>query len=219
MRLNPDRTGTWSATAVGLGEGLVQVEVHRVEAHQSGRGDAEDGVEVGAVVVHLTASLVNDFTGCLDVGFKQTQRVGVGDHHRRRGFVSDRSEGVEVHATVGQAWNFDDFETSHGGAGGVGAVRRIGDDDLGSLVFTTVSEVLLNASDGRELALGACHRLQGDLVHAGAHFEHVLHLVEDGQQPLEVVFWLVRVDICNAGELSDDSLTRGLCFMVQEPNG
>ena len=166
---------------MGLGEGLVQVEVHRVKAHQPGRSDAENGVEIGTVVVHLTAGLMDDFTGCLDIGFKQAQGVGVGDHHRRRGFVSDRSEGVKVHATVGQAGNLDDLETCHGSAGGVGAVCRIGDDDLGSLVFASMSEILLNATNGRELALCARHRLQGDLVHARTNFEHVLHLVEDGQ--------------------------------------
>ena len=62
MRLDTNGARTRSTTAVGLGEGLVQVEVHRVKAHQPGRSDAENGVEIGTVVVHLTAGLMDDFT-------------------------------------------------------------------------------------------------------------------------------------------------------------
>ena len=100
------------ASAVGLREGLVQVEVHRIKAHQARRCDAEDGVEVGTVVIHLTACIVNNFAGCLDVGFEQPERVGVGDHHRSRGFIGDSSEGIEVHPTVGEGWGFRRFRNS-----------------------------------------------------------------------------------------------------------
>ena len=192
------------ASAVGLGEGLVQVEVHRVKAHQARRCDAEDGVEVGTVVIHLTACIVDNFAGCLDIRLEQTERVGVGDHHRRRGFVGDSSEGVEVHPTVGEAGDFDNFETGHGSTGRVGAVGGIRDNDLRSLVFATVPEVFLNASNGGELTLCTSDGLERDLVHTSAHLKHVLHLVEDGEQPLQVVFGLMRVDVSNARELGDD---------------
>src|SRR6202042_3828290 len=42
-----DRTGAGAAAAVRLGEGLVQVEVHDVEAHVPRTGDAHHRVEVG----------------------------------------------------------------------------------------------------------------------------------------------------------------------------
>ena len=63
MRLHPNRTAARSATAMWLTEGLVQIVVYRVETHTTGVGLAEDGVEVGAVVVHLTACRV-DYLGC-----------------------------------------------------------------------------------------------------------------------------------------------------------
>ena len=88
--LDADGAGARAATTVRLGEGLVEVEVDRVKTHQTGRGDAENSVEIGAIVVHLTARLVNNLTGSLDVGLKQTQGVGIGDHHRRHGWFRNR---------------------------------------------------------------------------------------------------------------------------------
>ncbi len=79
-----DRAGARTAAAVRRREGLVQVEVHDVDAEVAGAGDAEDGVEVGAVVVDQAASLVDDLHDLLDVLVPQAERVRVGDHQSRR---------------------------------------------------------------------------------------------------------------------------------------
>ena len=189
---------------MGLREGLVEVEVNGIKAHQSGRGDAEDGVEVRTVIIHLAAGHVDDFTGCFDVSFKQTQGVGVGDHHRRRGFIRHRCKRIQIHSAVLETGDFNNLETGHGGAGWVRAVSRIGNDDLGSLVFSTQTEVLLNATNGRKFALGTCHGLEGDLVHACTDLEHVLHLIENREQALQVMLGLVWVNVRNTRELGND---------------
>ena len=110
-----NRTRPWTTTAVRLGERLVQVEVNGIETHQARRSDAENGVEVRTVVVHLPAGLVDDGAGRRDVGLEQTEGVGVGDHHRCRGFIGDGSQGVQVNTTVFSAWNFNDFKAGHSG--------------------------------------------------------------------------------------------------------
>ena len=89
----------------------MQIEVNGVKAHQAGRSDAENGVEVCTVVVHLSACVVNDLACGLDVRFKETQRVGVGDHHGCGGFVRHGGERIQIHSSVGQTWNFHDFKT------------------------------------------------------------------------------------------------------------
>ena len=57
------------------GEGLVQVEVHDVDAEVAGPGDAEDGVEVRAVVVDQPARLVDGRDDLLDVLVPQPEGV------------------------------------------------------------------------------------------------------------------------------------------------
>ena len=82
-----------------------------------------------------------------------------------------------------------------------------------------MAEIFLDAADGGEFTLSASHGLKGDLVHAGTDLEHVLHLVEDGKQTLQLVFGLVGVNVGNTGSWAITSLTLGLCFMVHEPRG
>jgi murein tripeptide amidase MpaA len=77
-----DRACPRPAAAVWGREGLVQVEVHDVDAEVAGTDDAEDGVEVGAVVVDQPAGIVDDLDDLLDVLVPQAERVRVGDHQR-----------------------------------------------------------------------------------------------------------------------------------------
>ena len=69
------RPGTRASPAVGGGEGLVQVHVDDVEAHVAGSHHAEDGVEIGAVVVQEPADLVHGGGDGGDVLLEQSQGV------------------------------------------------------------------------------------------------------------------------------------------------
>ena len=60
MRAHGDRADAGPAAAVGDAERLVQVEVADVGAEVAGLGEADEGVEVGAVDVHLAAGVVDD---------------------------------------------------------------------------------------------------------------------------------------------------------------
>ena len=83
-----------------LREGFVEVKVDSIEAHQAGRGNAQDGVKVGTVVVHLATCVVNDLTRFLDVCLKEPESVGIGYHHGSGGFVGYGSKRRQVHSTV-----------------------------------------------------------------------------------------------------------------------
>ena len=56
---NADRAGTGPAAAVRRAKGLVQVEVHHVEAQLGRLRDAHDGVQVGAIAVDQSTGLVH----------------------------------------------------------------------------------------------------------------------------------------------------------------
>ncbi len=122
MGFHADWARARAAATMGLREGLVQIKVDCIKAHQTRRGDAQNGVEIRSIVVHLTTRIVNDFAGRFDVGLKESERVWVGDHHGRRGFIGDRRQSVKIHSAIGKARNFNDFKTGHGGAGWVGSV-------------------------------------------------------------------------------------------------
>ena len=64
-------------------EGLVQVDVHGVDAEIAGPHLADDGVEVGAVAVEIGAGGVHGVGDLDHVALEQAAGVGVGQHDRR----------------------------------------------------------------------------------------------------------------------------------------
>ena len=82
MRLHRARADARAAAAVRDAEGLVQVEVRDVRAPLAGLGDADQGVHVGAVGVHLAAVRVDDLADLDDVFLEHAVRGRVGDHQR-----------------------------------------------------------------------------------------------------------------------------------------
>ena len=78
------RTRARSAAAVRGGEGLVQVEVHHVDAQVAGADDAQQGIQVGAVAIDQPAAIVDDLDDLLEVFVEQTERVRIGQHQSDR---------------------------------------------------------------------------------------------------------------------------------------
>ena len=117
-----DRTRAGTAAAVRGGEGLVQVEVHDVDAEVAGPGDAEDGVEVGAVVVDQPARLVDGRDDLLDVLVPEAERVRVGDHQPGGVGADRRAQRVEIAVAARIGRDGDHLEAGHHRRGRVGAV-------------------------------------------------------------------------------------------------
>src|SRR5208283_3492843 len=67
--------GAGAAAAVRRGEGLVEVEVHDVDAHQAGPGHAENGVEVRTVAVDEAPRLVHETRDLQEIFIKETESV------------------------------------------------------------------------------------------------------------------------------------------------
>ena len=65
---------------MGLAEGLVEVDVHDVEAEVAGLHLADDGVEVRAVAVHQGAVAVYHLGDLDDVAVEEAEGAGLGDH-------------------------------------------------------------------------------------------------------------------------------------------
>ena len=63
-----------------------------VEAHVAGTRDAEDRVEVRAVVIKESAGVVDFFLDHANLRFERGQRVGIGEHQRGDGVVKRRVE-------------------------------------------------------------------------------------------------------------------------------
>ena len=156
-----------TAAAMRRGEGLVQVHVDAVKAHVAGADDAHNGIEVGPVVVAQAAGLMDQTRDLQDVFVEDAHGVGVGEHQTGGIVPQGRAQAVQVHAAVGAGGDVHHLIAAHGRRGGVGAMGRVGHDDLGALVVAPGIVILLDQQDAGELAVGSGGRLEGHAVHAG----------------------------------------------------
>ena len=178
------RAGARAATAVGRGEGLVQVHVQHVEAHVARPRPAEDGVQIRAVVVEQSAGVVNDVRDLQYPTLEDAAGRGIGEHDAGGARPDDLLERRNVDIAVCAHGNFAHGVAAHGGGRGIGAVGCGRHDDLGSLPFAVRLVASADHGHAGELALGTGHGRERHACHAGDGAEHLLQIVEAGKKAL-----------------------------------
>src|SRR6185312_4204684 len=194
--------GAGAAAAVRGGEGLVQVEVHDVDDEVAGAGLAAEGVYVGAVHVEECALGVEDVGDLVDLGLKDADGGGVGEHEGGGVGVDHAGELGEVHHACRVGLEVGDLITDDRGGRGIRPVGGVGDEDL----FARVAVGLVEGTgeqDAGELAVRAGGGLEGDGVHAGDFDEALREELHDAEAALGEGFGLVGVRVGDAFEAGD----------------
>ena len=62
-------------------EGLVQVDVHHVEAHVAWTTSAQHRVQISAIIVHQAATVVDKFRNLGNTRLEKSEGIGIGHHH------------------------------------------------------------------------------------------------------------------------------------------
>ena len=164
--LHGHRAGAGASTAVRRGEGLVQVEMHHVDAEIAGPRDSHQRVHVGAIHVKHGALGVQNLRRLHDVLFEDAERVGVGHHQRRHVSVRRARQRFQVqHACIG-GFHVLHHVPGNRRSGRIGAVRGIGNQDLAARVAALL-EQRANQQDACQLSLRAGRGLQRHRIHPG----------------------------------------------------
>ena len=197
-----DRADAGSAAAVGDAERLVQVQVADVAAEPAGPGHADQRVEVGAVDVDLAAVLVHDVADLDDPGLEHAVGRRVGDHEGGQPvavLVGLGPEVAEVDVAPVVAGHDHDPHAGHDRGGGVGAVRRGGDQAHVALVVAAAAVVRPDGQQPGQLALRPGVGLERDGVVAGDPGERVLQVSDQLPIALGLVERGERVDVRELG--------------------
>ena len=137
-----------------------------VEAHVPRAALPHDGVKVRTVIVHEPPRVMDDSSYLGDVAVEDPQRVGVGEHKPRGLGANDAREGLKIYAPVLVGWNLDGLESRHDRRRRIGAMGRIGDDDLRpSLQVAPVSVVCSYQEHSQVLSVGSRCWLKARVVH------------------------------------------------------
>ena len=184
------RSATGSATAVRSGERFVQIDVHNVEAQVARAALAQHGVEVGAVVVHESAAVVHQLGNLCYVVFKDTQCVRVRHHHAGNVVAQQWLEVIHIHCAIRPALHHHHFQSANGRTGGVGAVSRVGDDDLGALAVVAAHVVGTHNHEPCEFTVCSGIGIEREFAQSGDFGERPLQVVIDFQRALHCVLLL-----------------------------
>ena len=196
------RTRAGTAAAVRRRKRLVQVQVHHVDAEVAGAHFADQRVHVGAVHVEQRALGVQNVGDLVDLVFEDAERGRVGEHQRRGVFVDLARERFEIDAAVGVRLEVLDLVAADGRGGRVGAVRRVGNENLAAgIALRLVPRA--DQQDAGELAMRAGRGLQRDRVHAGDFEQAALQQVDDFENALRERFGPVGMRLGQALDARD----------------
>ena len=120
-----------------------------------------------------------------NVGVKQAQRVGVGEHQTGGIRSHGGAQGVQIHAAFGIGGHRHHRKTRHDGGSRVGAVGGIRHNNFGAGGVATALMVAADEQQAGVLSVGACGRLQRHAVHAGDLTEHRLGFGQHLEAPLD----------------------------------
>ena len=197
-----DGAGAGATASVRRGEGFVQVEVHHVDAEVAGARLAYERVHVGAVHVEQRAFGVQDVGDAVNLALEDADGGGVGEHERGGVLVHHAGEFREVHHALRVRLEVGHLIAADRGGGGVGAVRRVRDQDLLARVALALV-IRADKQDAGELAVRAGGGLQRDGVHAGDLDEAVLQELHDAEATLRQRLRLIGVRVGDAIERRD----------------
>ena len=215
MRLDRTRADAGAATAMRDAEGLVQVQMRNIRAPLAGPGQADQGVEVGAIGVDLAAMLVHGFADGDDILLE----------HAVRGRISDHQCGETIRILLRLFTNVIDIDVAilvaardhHGHAGhlrrgGIGAVRGFRNQAHIAVTFAARAVIGANGKQAGEFALRTGIRLQADRVVAGDLDQHRFKLVDELLVTKGLIGRCQRMDVGEFGPGHRDHLGGGVEF-------
>ena len=190
----------------------MKVQVNHVKAHITRPHCAHDRVQVRPVIIAQSAALVYDICDLQDIFVKQAHCVGVGQHQARHIGPGCLPQLLNVHAALCVGRNSHHRVACHGRAGRVGAVGRVGDEDLGPFAVLSALVVGLDEEKPGKFTVSPRRGLEGHAVHTGDLAQVFLRQVQHLHASLHRVLSLERMDIGKSGKGGHRLVDPGIVF-------
>ena len=202
-------TAAGTSSAVRGGKRLVQIQVKHIDSHLAGAGITHEGIEIGAVHIDEATLLVDNLGDLLDMGFKDPHGIGVGQHQAGHLLAHLFGQYLDVDSAFLVGWDGDHLISSQNGAGRIGSVGRIGNqDELSRASF--LGKMGADHQDTDQFRLGSSGRLQTHRIHGGQLLEALLKPEENFQAPLAVLFLLKGMGQGDTGDTGDSFVQLGI---------
>ncbi len=169
---------------MGRGEGLVQVDMHAVDAEVAGPDPADDRVEIRAVGIDEAAGRMHVTRDGREVVLEQTAGVRIGDHDAGDIGAEPGAQRREVDPPAGIGRDRIHLEAASRGGRRVGAMRRFRHQHP----LAALAAMLQRRADrhhAAELAMGAGAGRHGDGRHAGPGLQPMGEAVDQLERALD----------------------------------
>jgi len=170
----------------------VQIRVNDVDAHVAGAGDANERVEIRAVAVQIRALAVKDVRHRANLALENAERVRNGDHQRGDILVDCLLQDVQIHRSSAVRLQLANFVAGESGRRWIGAVRRIGDQNVFARV-AALRQRFVNHQNAGELTVRAGHRLQRHPRHSQDRLQRLLEVPQQLEISLHLMIGLQRM--------------------------
>ncbi len=120
-----DRSRPRSAAAMRSREGLVEIDMHRVDAEIAGSRLAHDRVEIRPIAIKIGPGLMHQSGDFDDILLEQPTGVGIGQHDRSDVRPEPLLDGGRIEGAIGARRNRAHLEASARRRGRIGAMRRL----------------------------------------------------------------------------------------------
>ena len=127
---------------------------------------AHQRIHVGAIHIKQRALGVQNVGDLVNLVLENSQRRRIRQHQRRRVFINLPRQRFEIDAAIGIRLQVLHLVAADGRRRGVGAMRRVGNQDLAARIALRLMPRAHQQNAG-ELAMRARCRLQRNRVHAG----------------------------------------------------
>ncbi len=157
MLCNTNRTDAWSATTVGDGERLMQIQMAHVSTDCGRTCESDLRIHIRAIHIYQTAVCVDNRTNLFDGLFKDPVCGRIGDHQRTEGvciLFSFQAQVGKIDVAHIVTLNDYDFVARHDRTGGIRSVCRRRNQCDSSLRLFPVEMILAYHHETGEFTLG-----------------------------------------------------------------
>ena len=196
---------------MGRREGLVQVEVHHVNAEVARTRLADQRIHVGAVHVKQRAFVVQDVGDAMNLFFEDADGARVGEHHAGGVLVDCCFKRSGIDHAFGVRFEIENLVAADRRRCRIGAVRRVRDDDLPARI-TLRLVIGAHQQNAGEFSVRPGGGLERDRLHAGDLDQALGERFEDAQCALRDFFRLIRMSIGQAFEAGNKFVNPRIVF-------
>ena len=171
--------------------------MHRIDAEIAGTDLADDGIEIRAVAIDVTASGMDRIGNRLHVRLEQAAGIGIGDHHTGDIRPQPRLQRFEINTARGIGGNILDLVTGKGCGRRIGAMGAFRHEDH----FASIAARFQRSPDTQDtaqLAMRASLGRHRHAMHAGQLDQPDRQFVDHAERALHAVDRLQRMDVGKA---------------------